>query len=93
MLTGDASGKEAMHLSFSLAGSDLRYEAGDALGVLAANDPALVADILAATHLIGEEPVVLAKAGQVTLSEALTRKLAITRLSRKLVDAYASWAT
>ena len=89
LLTGDGSGKETMHLSFSLAGSDLRYEAGDALGVLAANDPALVADILAATHLTGDEPVVLAKAGQVTLSEALTHKLAITRLSRKLVDAYA----
>ena len=89
VLTGDASGKETMHLSFSLAGSDLRYEAGDALGVLAANDPALVSDILAATHLTGDEPVVLAKAGQVTVGEALTHKLAITRLSRKLVDAYA----
>ncbi len=89
VLTGEGSGKETMHLSFSLAGSDLQYEAGDALGVLAANDPALVADILAATHLTGDEPVVLAKAGQVTLAEALTHKLAITRLSRKLVDAYA----
>ena len=89
VLTGEGSGKETVHLSFSLAGSDLRYEAGDALGVLAANDPALVADILAATHLTGEEPVVLAKAGQVTVAEALTQRLAVTRLSRKLVDAYA----
>ena len=89
ILTADVSSKSTLHLSFSLAGSDLTYEAGDALAVVPSNDPALVAEILHAAHLTGEETVDLSKAGARPLAEALTHTLQITRLSRKLVDAYA----
>ena len=89
VLTAEVSSKSTLHLSFSLAGSDLSYEAGDALAVLPANDPALVRDILQAVHLTGDEPVELAKVGTRTLGEALGNVLQITRLSRKLVEAYA----
>jgi sulfite reductase (NADPH) flavoprotein alpha-component len=50
-LTHDTSSKQTLHLAFSLDGSDLVYEAGDALGVIAANDPALVAEILSQARL------------------------------------------
>jgi sulfite reductase (NADPH) flavoprotein alpha-component len=88
-LTHEASGKQTLHLAFSLEGSGLTYEAGDALGVITANDPALVEDVIAAAKLDAHETVMLAKAGQVSLAEALTNHLQMTRLSRKLVEAYA----
>ncbi len=89
VLTAETSSKTTLHLSFSLAGSDLAYETGDALAVLPSNDPKLVADLLEAAHLSGEEVVEVPKLGSRPLSAALTHLLQITRLSRKLVDAYA----
>ncbi len=44
-LSGAGSAKEIRHYEFALADSGIGYEAGDALGVLPANDPALVAAI------------------------------------------------
>jgi sulfite reductase (NADPH) flavoprotein alpha-component len=88
-LTRDVSSKLTVHLSFCLAGSDLVYEAGDALGVVAKNDPALVAEILDLTGLSGSEPVTLPRLGPRALAGALTSDLQITRLSRKLVEAIA----
>ena len=89
MLTAEVSSKSTLHLSFSLAGSDLTYEVGDALAVVPSNDPALVADILAAAGLTGSEEVGIPKAGKWQINEALLHTLQITKLSRKLVDAYA----
>ena len=89
VLTAEVSSKSTLHLSFSLAGSDLVYETGDALAVVPSNDPMLVADILKATNFIGEELVEIPKVGTRTITEALSHVLQITRLSRKLVDVYA----
>ena len=46
MLTGRGSSKETRHVEISLEGSGLSFEPGDALGVAARNDPALVAKII-----------------------------------------------
>ena len=90
-LTDEVSSKQTLHLAFSLDGSDLRYEAGDALAVVPRNDPELVADLLAHAGLTGTEPVTLPQAAApCTLAEALESRLQITRLSRKLVQAYAA---
>lgn len=89
VLTQDVSSKQTLHLAFSLHGSDLTYDAGDALAVLPSNEPALVAEILERTHLTGSELIDLPKLGSRPLAEALTSNLQITRLSRKLVEAYA----
>ena len=89
-LTHDISSKQTLHLAFSLAESDLRYEAGDALGVIPRNNSDLVEDILILLSFSGEEPVEIAKAGALPLREALLHHLTITKLSRKLVDAYAT---
>ena len=89
VLTLDVSSKQTMHLAFSLAGSDLSYEAGDALAVVPQNDPALVADLLAAVHLSGDEQVDIPRLGTRTIAQALAHDLGITRLSRKMVDLFA----
>ncbi len=42
LLSGKGSAKEIRHFSFDLGDSELTYEAGDAMGVMPTNDPALV---------------------------------------------------
>jgi len=46
-LTGAASAKDVRHVVLDLGGSGLAYQPGDSLGVVAANDPALVDAVLA----------------------------------------------
>jgi sulfite reductase (NADPH) flavoprotein alpha-component len=89
ILTQNVSSKLTLHMAFSLAGSDITYEAGDALAVMPANDPELIAEILDKAKLSGSERVELPKLEPRTISEALSTNLQITRLSRKLVDAFA----
>jgi sulfite reductase (NADPH) flavoprotein alpha-component len=89
-LTSDVSSKQTLHLAFSVADSQLHYEAGDACGVIAQNDPALVDEVLEATKFTGDEPVTLDKSGSVTLREALIHHLQFTRLNRKMVQGYAA---
>lgn len=89
LLTLAGSSKETLHLEFSLEGSELHYEPGDALAVLPANDPTLLQEILTCTGLSGAEMVQLPKVGPMSLVGALGSKLQITKLSRKLVQSYA----
>ncbi len=56
-LNEPASAKEVNHVEFSLEGSGLAYEAGDALGVYPHNCPELVTEVLAALGCDGEEAV------------------------------------
>ncbi|MEM9631848.1 MAG: sulfite reductase subunit alpha [Pseudomonadota bacterium] len=46
LLSGDTSSKEIRHYEFALGDSGLTYAAGDALGVMPVNDPALVQAVL-----------------------------------------------
>lgn len=59
IVTDPLSSKETRHYEISIAGSGLSYEAGDALCVIPANCPELVADMLKAIGCQGdeEEPV------------------------------------
>lgn len=88
-LTRDVSSKQTLHLAFSVADSQLHYEAGDACGVIAQNDPVLVDEVLAAAKFTGEEPVSMDKSGTMTIREALLHHLQFTRLHRKTVQGYA----
>lgn len=88
-LTHETSGKLTIHLACRLDDASISYEAGDALGVVASNDPRLVDEILEGAQLSGEEPVTLPKAGDMSLRQALTRHLQFTHLSRKIVEAFA----
>lgn len=89
-LTQEISSKLTMHMAFSIAGSGLKYEAGDACGVIPQNDHQLVADILALLNFSPQAPVQLPKSGATTLVDALTNHLQITRLTRKMIEAYAA---
>lgn len=89
-LTRSGSSRLTLHLTWSIADSGIRYEAGDACGIIPHNDPALVEDILRALHFSGQERVEIPKAGTLTLHEALRHHFVITRLSRKLIERYAT---
>ncbi len=88
-LTSDGSTKETRHFVISLAGSGLTYEAGDALGVMPTNCPALVEDILRALHCDGEEAVSTPDGGESALRAALLRDYEITKIPASLLQAIA----
>ncbi len=84
-LNGKGSAKETLHLEFSLAGSGMGYEPGDALAVVAVNSPDTVRDILAAARLGGGEEVEVKGQGRKTLADALREDFDITALSRNVL--------
>ena len=88
-LTHDTSSKTTLHLAFSIEGTGLSYEAGDACGVIPKNDSNLVAEILQLLRCNGNEIVNCGKAGATTLHDTLTHHVQITRLNRKIVSEYA----
>lgn len=89
-LTCDVSSKLTMHLAFNIRDSNVTYQAGDACGVIPQNDPRLVDEILHALNFSGSVSVHLPKAGTANLDEALLNHLQITRLTRKMIQAYAT---
>ncbi len=88
-LTSDISSKLTMHLRFALEDSALHYQAGDACGVVAQNDPALVDEILALVPFDGNTAIEIPKLGATTVREALLHHLQPTRLTRKIVQHFA----
>jgi sulfite reductase (NADPH) flavoprotein alpha-component len=82
-LSGAQSGKDIRHFEFELDGSGLRYEAGDALGVVPVNDPALVELWLKRLNVAYDTPVPGHEQG---LGDLLSEQLEISEPSRKLVD-------
>ncbi|MBY6017905.1 assimilatory sulfite reductase (NADPH) flavoprotein subunit [Halomonas denitrificans] len=90
-ITGRGSVKDTRHIELGLEDSGLSYQPGDALGVWMDNDPELVAQLLAATGLSGDEPVVL-KESSLPLRQALTEQLELTLLHPALVKGWAELA-
>ena len=88
-LTRGQSAKATLHLAFSTDGTGLKYESGDACGVVPRNDLNLVAEILQAVRMNGNEQVTVGKNINTTLHDALTSHLVITRLNRKIIQEYA----
>jgi len=93
LLNAPGSAKETRHLAFSLEGSGLSYEAGDALGVIPANCTDLVESILRATGFDGEEAVVSADGQEKALRLALTRDYDISNLNKSLIEKFARFRT
>lgn len=91
LLNGRGSAKETLHLEFSLEGSGLTYEVGDALAVVPANAQDVVDSILEATGLSGDGRVTL-KDGECSLREALTHKLEITTITLPMLKRYNEFA-
>lgn len=88
-LNGDGSAKDTRHFAFSLEGSGLSYEAGDALGVRATNCPELAEELLRALGRSGEEPVPDRDGKETPLREALIHHYEITRIPSPLLKAVA----
>ncbi|MFE3837391.1 sulfite reductase subunit alpha [Pseudogemmobacter sonorensis] len=84
LLSGKGSAKEIRHYEFDLAGSGLAYEAGDALGVMPRNDPALVAQLLAQ---LGATPETLVAGHDRPLGQLLAEGFEIVTPGRDLIAA------
>jgi sulfite reductase (NADPH) flavoprotein alpha-component len=89
-LTHEVSSKLTLHMAFSVEGSAVVYEAGDACAVIPQNEPSLVDEILHKLRFSGDVLVQLPKARTVPLRTALLDHLQITRLTRKMVQSYAT---
>lgn len=86
-----APGKRVRHLEFSLQGSGLSYEPGDALGIRHRNPPALVDAVLQTLRLDGDAAVTI---GEQTLElhAWLATQRELTKLSRPFLTAHAERA-
>ena len=72
-LNSDRSSKDTRHIAFSLAGSGLNYETGDALGVVVQNCPGVVDAVIADHQFDPAALVALPDGGQAPLREALMK--------------------
>lgn len=88
-LSGTGSAKQVLHVEFDLADSGLTYAAGDALGVMPHNCPALVAEILAALGCDGEEAVPAPDRSTTSLRHALTELYDLGKPSTDLLRLFA----
>jgi sulfite reductase (NADPH) flavoprotein alpha-component len=87
-IVGRHSTKDTRHVELDVSGSGMTYRPGDALGVVANNDPSVVEHLLVATGLAADAPVQV-KGETLPLAEALTRKFEITTVSPRFVDHWA----
>ena len=84
-LNRDGSQKDTRHFEIVLEGSGLSYEAGDALGVVPTNCPALVEQLLAALGFSGDEPADSPDGNPSSLHPLLSSSLIITAPAPSLV--------
>jgi sulfite reductase (NADPH) flavoprotein alpha-component len=87
-IVGRQSSKETRHLELDISGSGLVYEPGDALGIAARNDEAVVAQVLEAAGLSGDAQV-LVKGEVLPLSEALASRYEVAIASPRFIDQWA----
>jgi sulfite reductase (NADPH) flavoprotein alpha-component len=88
VLSGRGSTQRYAHLELSLAGSGLRYQPGDALGVRPENDPSLVGQ-LATTLGAGPDTPVTVDGTELPLHEALGRRREIRVVAPSRLRKYA----
>jgi len=86
-LTGGGSQKDTRHHEISLAGSGLSYKAGDAMGLVVTNCPALVEELISALRAKGDEMVTGRDGTPKPLRDALFSDYAITFVEKKFVEA------
>ena len=87
-IVGRGSSKETRHIEFSLEGSGLAYEPGDALGIAASNDPVVVSTLLDALSL-SPEAEFEHKGQACTMGEAFTHRFEITAATPRFLDYWA----
>ena len=88
-ITARNAEKDVEHIEIDLSGSGIRYQAGDALGVLPVNAAHLVAEILQLSGLQGNESVQRADGSHTDIQTALSHELDITQNTPQFVQQYA----
>lgn len=78
-LNGTGSTRETLHVEFASEEQGFTYQPGDAIGVMAENDPELVDQLLQATGLSSDAPLLL----------KIQKGYDVTTLSKSLVENYA----
>ncbi|WP_423823193.1 assimilatory sulfite reductase (NADPH) flavoprotein subunit [Salinisphaera sp. SPP-AMP-43] len=91
VLNGRGSDKEVHHIELDTEDSGLVWEPGDSLGIIPANDPQVVKELIAALGARAEDEVT-GLDGEVSLSHALTHQYEITTLTRPFIEKYAERA-
>ncbi|MEM9444814.1 MAG: sulfite reductase subunit alpha [Verrucomicrobiota bacterium] len=84
-LNGEGSAKDVRHIAFSLEGSGLEYEVGDALGVMPSNDEAYVDLLISKLGAKGDERVATPDGNETILREALINNYDVTKVSPKFL--------
>lgn len=84
-LNGRGSDKETRHIELSLEGSGLRFEPGDAIGVVPQNDPAYVDELLDTLRLDGNADLGEGR----LLRDALLHEFEVTTLTRPFLEHWA----
>lgn len=77
--------KQTNHIAFSLDGSELEYEVGDALGVYPSNVPEVVDELIAALPF-KPGPVPIPDGGEAPLREALIHHYDIGTINKSLIQ-------
>lgn len=91
VLNGRGSDKEVHHIELDIEDSGLVWEPGDSLGIIPANAPAVVDELISALGAKADEQVTGID-GEVSLTHALTHQYEITTLTRPFVEKYAERA-
>jgi sulfite reductase (NADPH) flavoprotein alpha-component len=83
-LTGAGAEREVRHLELDLMGAPLSFQVGDSFGLHAPNDPAVVAEVLAAARAPADAPV---RVGDDTLrlDDALRERFELTSVDPRLL--------
>jgi sulfite reductase (NADPH) flavoprotein alpha-component len=95
MLSKPGSAKETRHFIVDISGSGLHYKAGDSLGVFPNNRQDDVEELLWRLGVTGSEPVLpaaLRLSAPITLRDALTDRLALSKPTRKFIETLAARA-
>lgn len=85
-LNAASAEKQTQHIEFTLEGSGLDYQVGDALGVVPRNDEALVDELLGHLPFNTKADVASPDGGEISLRDALIRHYDIRTLSNSLIE-------
>ncbi|WP_348761244.1 assimilatory sulfite reductase (NADPH) flavoprotein subunit [uncultured Salinisphaera sp.] len=91
VMNGRGSDKEVHHIELDTEDSGLTWEPGDSLGIIPANEPEAVSELIAALGANADDEVT-GLDGEVSLEHALTHQYEITTLTRPFIEKYAERA-
>ncbi|MBI0550850.1 sulfite reductase subunit alpha [Pectobacterium parmentieri] len=86
LLNASGAEKETRQFAFDISGSDMCYEAGDALGIWPTNNPERVNEMLSALKLSPSTVVCVKDKGDMTLIEALSQHFEIARITPEVLQ-------